>query len=214
MIARIIYSIGLLMCAFVSSVAANTFPMEDMKKYHGDVKSILEHSVMIYSRDDIARETKRVAQEITEVVSDKNPIIISTLIGGMMFSSAISEHLRFPLEMDYINVSRYDGETNPSNNVDFIVKPKKSLKNRVVVVVDDILDGGITMAEVSKFCKNSGATEVYTAVMTQKNRKRDSGGLKSADFIAFNAGNEFLVGFGLDYKGYLRNLPEIYSVQS
>lgn len=101
-----------------------------------------------------------------------------------------------------------------TGEVKYLVEPKNSLKDRNILIVDDILDGGITLSKIKEYCKSQGANEVYTAVMTQKNRDRDPGGLKSADFIAFNVENEFLIGFGLDYKGYLRNLPEIYSVQA
>lgn len=211
---KIIKYLGVAFMCIVSQLTqASLSNIDSIKQYDPDVQEILQKSRVLYTKSDIESATERVANEITAKLSDKKPIVLSVLIGGMMYSSTLTEKLNFPLEMDYINVSHYDGEIKGSGNVKYLVEPKKSLKGRNVLIVDDVLDGGITLAKIKEYCKSKGAAEVYTAVMTQKNRQRDTGGLDSADFIAFNTENEFLIGFGLDYKGYLRNLPEIYSVQ-
>ena len=92
------------------------------------------------------------------------------------------------------------------------MEPRKELKNRTIVVVDDIMDGGLTLAAIIDYCKQAGAKAVHTAVMVSKKRKREPGVNFEPDFVGLVTEDKYLFGFGLDYEEYLRNVPGIYAV--
>ena len=110
-----------------------------------------------------------------------------------------------------MHVSRY-GDATSGGKLNWKVKPSTGLQGRTVLIVDDILDGGVTLGELVRFCEAEGATAVHTAVLVDKKHEREPGGVKKADFTGLEAEDRFLFGYGLDYKGYLRNAPGIYMV--
>jgi hypoxanthine phosphoribosyltransferase len=94
----------------------------------------------------------------------------------------------------------------------WLVEPRRELKDRTILIVDDIMDGGLTLSAIIDYCKQAGAEAVYTAVMVNKQRTREAGVDFEPDFSGLKTEDRFLVGFGLDYDEYLRNLPGIYAV--
>ena len=121
--------------------------------------------------------------------------------------------MHFPLQLDSVRASRYHGEIEPAKQLTWHAKPLLDLQDRHVIIFDDILDGGITMSGISEYCREQGAATVKTAVMIDKGVDRDPSGLSKADYTGLEVdGNAFLIGYGMDYKGYLRNLPEIRRV--
>ena len=88
----------------------------------------------------------------------------------------------------------------------------QSLEDRVVLVADDILDEGLTLHEILEYCREAGAREVYSAVLVEKQRARDPG-IRSADFTGLPVVDRYVFGYGMDYKGYLRNARGIYAVR-
>jgi hypoxanthine phosphoribosyltransferase len=118
--------------------------------------------------------------------------------------------LNFPLQMDYIHASRYRGDTS-GGVLKWLVKPSFELKDRVVVIVDDVLDKGITLAELIKYCRQQGAREVYSAVLVEKIQQRPFD--IESDFTGIKTVDRYLFGYGMDYKTYLRNAEGIYAVK-
>ncbi len=110
-----------------------------------------------------------------------------------------------------MHATRYQNTTS-GKELTWKSKPEMSLKGRTIVIVDDILDGGLTLAAVKSYCENAGAGSVYTAVLVDKVDARVEGGLKQPDFSALTVDNHYVFGYGMDYKGYLRNAPGIYRV--
>ncbi len=129
----------------------------------------------------------------------------------MIPAAGLLERIDFPLELDYVHATRYTGKTRGGDIV-WKNKPSTSLKDRIILVIDDILDGGITLQEIVNFCQAEGAQKVYTAVLVDKKDVRLPGGLPKADFTGLYADNHYLFGYGLDYKEYLRNAPGIYAI--
>lgn len=154
----------------------------------------------------------RMAQEITTHLSLSCPHFLVVLSGGMVPAIKLMSRLDFPLTMDYIHVSRYQ-DAFVGGEIELRVRPQQPLKNRTVVIVDDILDEGITLSEVQTYCCLFGATEVFTAVMVDKQHARRSAAIK-ADFVGLQLSDRFLFGEGMDYQGYFRNLNGIYAVGS
>ncbi len=95
----------------------------------------------------------------------------------------------------------------------WLVEPRQSLKDRNVLIIDDIMDGGLTLSAIMDYCYQAKAHHVYTAVMVNKKRKREPSVNFEPDFSGVETENRFLYGFGLDYEEYLRNVPGIYAVK-
>ena len=175
------------------------------------IQSILEKAECLYSFDEINHALDRMAKEITTQLADKNPLILCVMTGALITTGHLVTRLHFPLEIDYIHATRYRG-TNRGGDLHWLVEPRSQLKNRAVLIVDDILDGGLTLAAIIDYCKQANAGSIHTAVMVSKNREREPGVNLEADFVGVTTENKYLFGFGLDYNEYLRNVPGIYAV--
>lgn len=176
------------------------------------IQEVLDASRLLISKEQLMSAFDQMAAQATTVLKDKNPILLCVMNGGLMTMSEFAMRLNFPLQMDYLHATRYDGETHGGRTVFWRKEPSIPMKSRVVVIVDDILDGGLTLKAIEEFCKNENAKEIYTAVMLDKPSARDAGGLQKADFTGLEIPNDYVFGFGLDYKEYLRNIPGIYTV--
>ncbi len=176
-----------------------------------EIQGILEKSECLYSFSDLSRALDEMAHKITEVLAKENPILLTVMNGALITAAELAKRLTFPMEMDYVHATRYRGEFE-GGSIHWLHEPQLGLKDRTVLIVDDILDGGITLAEIKAYCERLGARRVYTAVMLDKYQKRIPGGLSKVDFVGIPIEDHFVYGFGLDYKNYWRNLPGIYRV--
>jgi hypoxanthine phosphoribosyltransferase len=181
--------------------------METQNKF----QSILEEAECLYSFTEVNEALDRMAAEITQELRDSNPIILCVMTGALITTGHLATRLHFPLEMDYIHATRYRG-TNRGGDLHWLVEPRKSLEGRTVLVVDDIMDGGLTLAAILDYCKQAGVEKAYTAVMVSKKRTREPGVNFEPDFVGVVTEDKYLFGFGLDYEEYLRNVPGIYAV--
>lgn len=168
----------------------------------------------LYSLDDIGKAMDQMAVLMTERLADKNPVFICLLSGAIISFGNLMPRLNFPLEIDYAHVTRYGNEFQGGKNLLWKAVPASNLRDRAVVIFDDILDEGLTLAAVTQYCQKQGAKEVFSAVLLDKQRPRPPQGLQNADFTCLKIQNDFVVGYGLDYKNYLRNLPGIYLYQN
>ncbi|MDF1757635.1 MAG: hypoxanthine-guanine phosphoribosyltransferase [Legionellaceae bacterium] len=176
-----------------------------------DIKEVYARSSCVFTPEDINQSLDKLAEEIHEKLSDKNPVVVCVMIGGMVPVGNLLPKLDFPLEVDYVHATRYRGAMS-GGEIHWKVKPGTDLKDRVVLVVDDILDGGITLSAIIKEMSVMGASEVYSAVLVDKYQKRVDGGLANADFVGLKVEDHYIFGYGMDYKEYLRNTQAIYKV--
>ncbi len=176
-----------------------------------NIKEVFAKSTCIYTANEVEAALDRMAIKIHELVADKNPIIMCVMIGGMVPTGTLLPRLDFPLEVDYVHATRYRGKTS-GGELTWLVKPRSNLEGRTVVIVDDILDGGITLASIVDYVKQEKAGEVLTAVLVDKHHKRVEKGLKNADIVGLTMDDHFIFGYGMDYNEYLRNAPGIYMV--
>lgn len=175
------------------------------------IKAVLESAECLYSQAQVEFALDQMANAIHHGLANTNPIFLCTLIGGIVPMGNLLPRLDFPLEVDYIHATRYQGNTR-GGQLSWRASPKKSLENRVVVLVDDILDTGVTLHALVEYCRSQGAARVYTAVLVDKSGARLPEGLQSADFVGLEVGNRYVFGYGLDYKEYLRNARGIFAV--
>ncbi len=175
------------------------------------IREVYKKATCIYTKEEIDAALDKMAVAIHEKLSHSNPIFLCVVIGGIIPMGNLLPRLDFPLEVDYVHVTRYRGEI-VGKDIQWKVKPSCSLSGRTVVIVDDILDGGLTLQAIIDYCHDQAAAHVYTAVLADKVDARISGGVQSADFCGLELDNHYVFGFGLDYKEYLRNAPGIYRV--
>ena len=175
------------------------------------IKAVYEKSTRLFTTDEIEAALDRMAVEIHEKLNEKNPVIICVMVGGLVPMGNLLPRLDFPLEVDYVHATRYRGEIT-GGELHWKVRPSVNLEGRTVLVVDDILDGGITLAAILAEVKSLGAAEVYSAVLVDKHHKRVENGLLHADFVGLEIDDHYIFGYGMDYNEYLRNAPGIFVV--
>lgn len=175
------------------------------------IHDVLSKSTQLYSAEEVEKAIDKMAEKIDTHLSETNLICITVLVGGLNLTGALLKRLHFPMEIDYAHATRYRGGTRGKELV-WIAKPTKNLAGRNVLIIDDILDGGITLSKVIEYVKEQGAKNVYTAVLIEKQCEREQDIITQADFTALTVDDRFIYGYGMDYKEYLRNAPGIYAV--
>ncbi|HEY8037067.1 MAG TPA: hypoxanthine-guanine phosphoribosyltransferase [Methylobacter sp.] len=173
-----------------------------------EIKHIQTTSDLLHSEQEVEAAIDKMAQEINLALADRNPLLLCAMNGGVVTFGKLLTRLTIPLTIDAINASRYQNQTS-GGSIGWLVKPETPLKDRTVLIVDDILDEGITLQALCEYCREQGAADVYTAVLVDKilDHKKPL----AADFVGLNVENRYLFGYGMDYKGYLRNAPGIYA---
>jgi hypoxanthine phosphoribosyltransferase len=170
----------------------------------------LEESDPVASAEQVQAALQRVAGEITAELSKSYPVVLVVMGGAVIFAGQILPLLRFPMDLDYIHASRYGAETRGAG-VGWRVKPPASVRGRAVLVLDDILDGGQTMAAIRDRLLELGARSFHSAVLVEK-RLAQPKPIK-ADFVGLTIEDRFVFGCGMDAKGFWRNLPEIRAMR-
>lgn len=172
-----------------------------------------EKAKCLYDKSTIEKAIKKVAEKMNRDLADKNPVLLCVMNGAVIFMGQIATQLTFPLQIDYVHVTRYQGGIE-GREIHWVAEPNIPLQNRVVVIIEDILDGGLTLAAVKNFCVQQGATEVLCAALVDKKRLREPGGVETCEYVGLEVEDKFLIGYGLDFLGYFRNEPEILVVNT
>jgi len=173
---------------------------------------ILKTADLIYSPDMIEQAIQRMADEITGEMADCSPLVLCVMNGGIMFAGHLLPKLAFPLTLDCIQVSRYHNRTS-GGVLDWVLFPQREeINGRAVLVIDDILDEGITLAEIRKKVLEYGACSCYSAVLADKDLDKTK--IFQADFVGLSLPNRYVFGFGMDIHGMWRNLPAIYAINA
>jgi hypoxanthine phosphoribosyltransferase len=176
----------------------------------GQLWEVLKSADLVHGEDELKVAVQRVAQEITGVLAERVPLVLSVMGGAVVFTGQLLPLLHFPLEFDYVHVTRYRGGMQ-GGTIQWKVEPRPLLAGRVVLVVDDILDEGHTMAAIRERILHEGAASFYSAVLADK----DIGRAKPvrADFVGVTVPDRYVFGFGMDVESAWRNLPAIYAVK-
>ncbi len=172
--------------------------------------AILAAAELIHSAESVAAAVSRVASAIGEQLCDRNPLLLCVMNGGVPFAGHLMTQLRFPLDFDYVHVSRYGQETS-GGAIAWLRLPSIPVRGRTVLLVDDILDEGLTLAAIRKRLLQEAAEAYCTAVVADKLRGREKP--ITADFVALTVPDRFLFGYGMDVRGAWRNLPAIYAMR-
>ena len=153
--------------------------------------------------------TERVAKSIKAVAGKDQPLVLAVMGGAVVFAGQLLPLLDFPLEFDYIHVSRYGSKTS-GGTLSWKVEPKENVKGRTVIVLDDILDEGETMAAIRERVLALGAARFFSVVFCEKliNKPKP---LKP-DFLGVTVPDRYVFGYGMDVSGMWRNLPAVHAV--
>jgi hypoxanthine phosphoribosyltransferase len=170
---------------------------------------ILETAELVYSAARVSDALQRMAKGITEKLSETHPLVLSVMGGAVVFSGHLLPLLHFPLDFDCLYVTRY-GDKTQGEEIRWRVKPGENVAGRVVLVLDDILDEGHTLAAVRDWLLEHRASAFYTAVLADKMIGREKP--VRADFVGVTVPNRYVFGFGMDVRGAWRNLPAIYAL--
>jgi len=177
-----------------------------------EANRVMDEADLLVSEADVVAAISRMAEEITAELKDLNPVMICCMNGGLVFSGQLLTKLVFPLQVDYVHATRYGHEIN-GVALDWKIRPQIDLHGRTVVLLDDILDEGVTLAAIAEYCRTQGATKIMMAVLVEKLHLRKVVPGMRADFTGIEVGDRFLFGYGLDFKGYWRNAPGIYALK-
>lgn len=175
-----------------------------------EARRLLAEAEEIVPATEVNLAVRRVAAEIRVALADKYPLVLSVMGGAVVFTGQLLPLLHFPLDFDTIHVTRYGLATQGSELV-WKVKPRENVAGRTVLVLDDILDEGHTLATIRNMVLQLGAREVYCAVFADKQIGRAKP--VRADFVGVTVPNRFVFGFGMDVNGAWRNLPSIFAVK-
>lgn len=175
-----------------------------------ELNSILDQADCLVSETQLNDALDKMAEQITKDLSDKQPIVICVMNGGLLPTGALLQRLQFPLELDYVHASRYGMETTGST-LNWTRYPQTDFKGRDVLIVDDIFDQGHTVEAIIKWFEENGARSVYSATVI--NKLHDRKVEMRPDYIGLDIEDRFLFGYGMDYQGYFRNLQGIYAVK-
>ena len=180
------------------------------KRLRQDLLDARQQAERLYSEADIETAIRHMARDITAAVSRNNPLFLCVLNGGVMPFAELLKYLDFPLQCDYVHATRY-GEKLAGETLRWLAQPATAVEGRTVVIVDDILDEGITLAAIETALAQQGAAQILTAVLVQKQLATPPA--TTADFVGLTVPDRYVFGYGMDYKGYWRNLPGIYAVR-
>ena len=175
-----------------------------------EIVQVLDKKFSLYiSKEQIRERVKEVAAEIEKDLKDKNPLFLVILNGSFVFGADLLREMNFPCEITFIRMSSYEG-TSTTGEVKQVIGLRESIEGRTVVVVEDIIDTGYTMKEMLRILTEKNPEDIYVTSLFVKpdNLKVDV----KIDYRCFDIDNDFIVGYGLDYDHYGRNLPDIYKV--
>lgn len=171
---------------------------------------VWESADCCYTQAQVQQTIERMAQEISRDYHDKNPLMLCVMNGGLIFTAELLLRLPFPLQYDYIHATRYAGKTR-GGELNWVAESGISLQDRHVLIIDDINDEGLTLAAIVKHCKEKNPLSVKTVVLVDKQHDRKQGA--PADYVGLSVEDRYVFGYGMDYKGYLRNAPGIFAVK-
>jgi len=173
-------------------------------------RDALLNSEIIFSEQQVQDAVSCMAREINGVMADFHPLVLSVMGGAVVFTGQLLPLLNFPLDFDYVHVSRY-GNNRQGGEMKWKVAPHENVRGRVVLVVDDILDEGETLNAVKQRVMALGAKQFYSAIFADKMNGKTKP--IKADFVGLKVPDRFVFGYGMDIHGAWRNLPAIHAVK-
>lgn len=172
----------------------------------------LQTAECVHDRATIETAIARMGAQVTQSLQGERALFLTVLHGGLIFAGALALAIGCDLELDYVHATRYRGGTR-GGELHWLRKPVAAMRGRTVILADDILDEGHTLAALREACLAEGACRVLLAVLCEKRHARRVPGL-AADFIGVEVPDRYVFGYGMDYHEQGRNLPAIYALRA
>lgn len=167
--------------------------------------------ILILKRDDIDRMVAAVARSISSDYQNREPVLVGVLKGAFIFLADLVRHLTIPVKIDFVGASSYGSNTSPSGKIRLTKRIEVDIKDKDVLVVEDIVDTGLTLIYLIDYLKSFGPKTVRVCTMLDKQERRR---VKiKIDYRCHVVEEGFIVGYGIDYAEDYRNLPEIYHLK-
>lgn len=168
---------------------------------HNDIKQVL------LTKEQIAKRVEEMGKQITADYKGKDLIVVVLLKGAAWFATDLTRVIDLPLRVDFMVASSYGNGTSTTGNVKVKLDVSENIAGKHVLLIDDIIDSGVTFAAISDMLRQNKPASLKTVALCDKAERRING--MEADYVGFKIPDEFVVGFGLDYAGDYRNLPYI-----
>jgi hypoxanthine phosphoribosyltransferase len=175
-----------------------------------EAERILAEADLIRSADEVQDALDALATALCADLRHRNPLLVSVMGGAVVFTGQLLTKLDFPLDFDYVHATRY-GAATAGGKLEWVVEPRTTVRGRVVLLLDDILDEGITLAAIRQHLLDAGATECITAVFADKLIGHSKPLVP--DYVGLTLPNRYVFGYGMDVSGAWRNLPAIYAMK-
>lgn len=175
------------------------------------IRRVRRDAQLLRSESDVAAGIAEMAAAIAAKYAQSNPIVMAVMQGGAFTAVNLCEHFDFPYEFDYVHVTRYGEELEGNSELTWHTRPRRKLTGRTVILVDDVLDHGVTLRELCSVLGESRPRELAVAVLVHKQLQLPLN-RPQPDFVGFVSDDRYLFGCGMDYKGYWRGLPALYAV--
>jgi len=170
-----------------------------------------EQLKVLLSREEIERAVERLASEISMDYRGKNPLLIGILKGSFIFMADLVRRLDMPLEVDFVRLSSYGSGTESSGRIKILGRLNKPVEGRHVIVVEDIIDTGLTTAYFLRYIKRKKPASAALCALTEKPTRRKVD--VKIDYLGFTVPDKFVVGYGIDWNEKYRNLPDICYIE-
>lgn len=168
-----------------------------------------KHFKPFITEEQIQNEVTRIAAEMNKDLADSDPIFLGILNGAFMFASDLYKQLNFPCQITFLKLASYSG-TQSTGSVKQLIGINRDLKDRVVVVLEDIVDTGVTLETIIRQLSGYQPKEIRVATFLHKPEATVKE--VNLDYVGIEIPNDFILGYGLDYDGYGRNFKEIYQL--
>ena len=175
-----------------------------------EVNKVCREAECLLDAQALSDALDALAKDITIKFQDKVPVVLSVMNGAMIPTTQLLLRLRFPLQLDYIHATRYGDELH-GGELRWIAKPETPLSARHVLIIDDIFDQGVTLEKIAEYCQSQNAASVSSCVIIEKMHDRKT--RYTPEFVGLQVPDRYVFGFGMDYKGYLRNMNGVYAVK-
>ncbi len=169
---------------------------------------VFDTATLLYDQQQVAAAISRLADALSADWAGRDPLFLCVMNGGLIPAGLLLPQLAFPMRIDYLHATRYRERTF-GDELQWKKRPETVLSGREVILLDDILDEGHTLASISAYCESEGASAVTSVVLVRKRHQR--GVDFDADYVGLEVPDRYVFGVGMDYKGYWRNTPAIYA---
>ena len=174
-----------------------------------ELNQIKQNATLLYNKASIDEALQKMADKINQDYQDKNPVFLVVMNGGLVFAGKLLPLLKFPAQIDYCHATRYRGEKTGGDLI-WKAKPQKNLRNRHVILIDDILDEGYTLHAIAEACQEWQVASVSSAVLIEKLHDRKVFTGMKPDYCELTTPDHYIFGCGMDVDHYWRNTESIY----